>query len=111
VAGGIHGVVSSTSSSAISVDVPVAVSNVDGAQDAVFYRWHAARTGVSLRDLMARMGHDSPDAALIYQHATRQADKAIADAVSAQVEAEQSMKTRKTRTTRRTTNNGEGRQG
>jgi integrase len=49
----------------------------------------AARTGASLRDLMARMGHDSPDAASIYQHATRQADKAIADAVSAQVDAEQ----------------------
>jgi integrase len=49
----------------------------------------AAKTGASLRDLMARMGHDSPDAALIYQHATRQADQAIADAVSAQVKAEQ----------------------
>jgi len=47
----------------------------------------AARTGASLRDLMARMGHDSPDAALIYQHATRQADQAIADALSAQLDA------------------------
>lgn len=42
----------------------------------------AARTGASLADLMARMGHDSPDAAMIYQHATRQADRAIAAAVS-----------------------------
>jgi integrase len=47
----------------------------------------AARTGASLRDLMARMGHDSSQAALIYQHATSEADQAIADAVSAQVEA------------------------
>lgn len=28
--------------------------------------------GASLADLTARMGHDSPDAAMIYQHATRQ---------------------------------------
>jgi integrase len=54
----------------------------------------AAKTGASLRDLMARMGRDSPDAALIYQDATREADQAIADAVSAQVKAEQ-KKTRK----------------
>jgi hypothetical protein len=30
---------------------------------------------------MARMGHDSPDAALIYQHATSEADRAIAKAL------------------------------
>jgi hypothetical protein len=30
---------------------------------------------------MARMGHDSPDAALIYQHATSKADRAIAKAL------------------------------
>jgi len=29
----------------------------------------AAGTGASVRDLMARMGHDSPAAAMIYQHA------------------------------------------
>jgi integrase len=49
----------------------------------------AAKTGASLRDLMDRMGQDSPRAALIYQHATREADQMIADAVSAAVEAEQ----------------------
>jgi hypothetical protein len=32
---------------------------------------------------MARMGHDSPRAALIYQHATAGADRAIADALDA----------------------------
>ena len=30
---------------------------------------------------MARMGHDSPHAALIYQHATSEADRAIAQAL------------------------------
>lgn len=38
----------------------------------------AAPTGASTRDLMARMGHDSSQAALIYQHATAEADRAIA---------------------------------
>jgi integrase len=42
----------------------------------------AAKTGTSLRDLMTRMGHDSPRAALIYQHATAGADRAIADAMN-----------------------------
>jgi integrase len=40
----------------------------------------AAKTGASLRDLMARMGHDSQAAAMIYQHATSAADRAIAAA-------------------------------
>jgi hypothetical protein len=41
----------------------------------------AAQTGTRLRDLMTRMGHDSPRAALIYQHASSGADRAIADAL------------------------------
>ncbi|MFF4198238.1 tyrosine-type recombinase/integrase [Nonomuraea sp. NPDC001831] len=49
----------------------------------------AAQSGASLADLKARMGHDSDRAALIYQHATRDADQRIADALSARVEAEQ----------------------
>ena len=48
----------------------------------------AARTGASTRELMARMGHDSPLAAMIYQHATSEADRAIAQAVSDAVKAE-----------------------
>ncbi|MET8912426.1 site-specific integrase [Micromonospora sp. NPDC004551] len=48
----------------------------------------AARTGASTRDLMARMGHDSAQAAMIYQHATSEADRAIAQAVSDAVKAE-----------------------
>jgi hypothetical protein len=41
----------------------------------------AAAQGASLRELMERMGHSSPRAAMIYQHATRDRDKAIADAL------------------------------
>ncbi|WP_243707820.1 tyrosine-type recombinase/integrase [Micromonospora sp. KC606] len=48
----------------------------------------AARTGASTRELMARMGHDSSQAAIIYQHATSEADRAIAQAVSDAVKAE-----------------------
>lgn len=42
----------------------------------------AAATGASTRELMARMGHASSRAALIYQHATRDRDAAIAGALS-----------------------------
>jgi integrase len=42
----------------------------------------AASTGASTKELMARMGHSSPRAALIYQHATRDRDHALADALS-----------------------------
>lgn len=45
--------------------------------------------GASLRDLMARMGHDSPRAALIYQHTSTDADTAIADAVNARLTGRQ----------------------
>ena len=47
----------------------------------------AAATGASLRDPMDRMGHDSARAALIYQHKTAAAGRAIADALSAQIES------------------------
>jgi integrase len=42
----------------------------------------AAMSGVSTRDLMARMGHDSVRAAIIYQHATTEADARIAAALT-----------------------------
>jgi integrase len=41
----------------------------------------AAATSASLRELMERMGHSSTRAALIYQHATRERDEAIATAM------------------------------
>ena len=53
----------------------------------------AARSGTSLRDLMTRMGHDNPRAALIYQHASAKADLAIAAAINVMVEAETGMNT------------------
>ena len=42
----------------------------------------AAVTGASTRELMARMGHSSPRAALVYQHATADRSAAIAKALS-----------------------------
>ena len=41
----------------------------------------AAATGASLRELMERMGHSSSRAAMIYQHASRERDEAIAAAM------------------------------
>lgn len=41
----------------------------------------AASSGASTKELMARMGHSSMRAALIYQHATAKRDRAIADAM------------------------------
>jgi integrase len=48
----------------------------------------AANSGAGLRDLIARMGHDSERAAMIYQHEARGADKAITDAIDTHVEDE-----------------------
>jgi integrase len=47
----------------------------------------AASTGAGTKELMYRLGHASPRAALLYQHATAQRDAAIADAIDAQLEA------------------------
>jgi len=44
-------------------------------------------SGTSLRDIMARMGHDNPRAALIYQHANQEADQGIADSMDEKVRA------------------------
>ncbi|HUQ62388.1 MAG TPA: hypothetical protein VM121_01365, partial [Acidimicrobiales bacterium] len=56
-------------------------------------RHHAATLtarmpGVTTKELMARIGHASPRAALIYQHATRERDRAIATYLDAVVGAE-----------------------
>ena len=45
-----------------------------------------AAPGTSLADLKARMGHDSARAAMIYQHATAEADHAIADELDKRIE-------------------------
>ena len=47
----------------------------------------AANSGAALRDLMARMGHDSERAAMIYQHQAQGADQAITSAIEGQIEA------------------------
>jgi integrase len=55
------------------------------------YRFHdlrhlaatlAAVSGATTRELMARMGHSSARAAMIYQHATAERDRAVAEAMS-----------------------------
>lgn len=58
----------------------------------------AARTKTSTKDLMARMGHDSPRAALIYQHATSEADQEIAAGLDALVLAERTTRKQTPRT-------------
>ena len=52
----------------------------------------AAAGGAGIKDLMARMGHDSERAALIYQHQARGADKIITGNIDAHVEAERGRK-------------------
>jgi integrase len=42
----------------------------------------AARTGATTKELMARLGHASPNAALIYQHASADRDRSIADGLT-----------------------------
>jgi integrase len=58
-------------------------------------RWHdlrhtgavlAAQTGATLAELMGRLGHSTPSAAMRYQHAARGADARIAAALSALAE-------------------------
>ena len=42
----------------------------------------AASTGATLAELMARLGHSTPSAAMRYQHAAQDRDRVIADALS-----------------------------
>jgi integrase len=46
----------------------------------------AAGTGASTKELMARMGHASARASLIYQHASEERDVVIAERLSAMTE-------------------------
>lgn len=41
--------------------------------------------GITTKELMARIGHASPRAALIYQHATRERDRAVASYLDEQI--------------------------
>jgi integrase len=49
----------------------------------------SAATGASTKELMHRLGHASPRAALRYQHATEQRDEAIADGIDRIIAAAQ----------------------
>ena len=46
----------------------------------------AARTGATTKELMARLGHASPQASMIYQHAAEDRDRRIADGLDAMAE-------------------------
>lgn len=56
-----------------------------------------ADAGVSLRDLMGRMGHDSMKAALIYQHANGKAERTIAQPLDEKLRAERRKDRRRRR--------------
>jgi len=45
-----------------------------------------ARTGATTKELMARLGHASPRAAMIYQHAADDRDRRIAEGLDAMAE-------------------------
>jgi hypothetical protein len=47
----------------------------------------SATTGATTKELMARLGHSSPRAAMIYQHATRDRDKLIVQGLGKLLEA------------------------
>jgi integrase len=49
----------------------------------------AAQSGAGLQDLMARIGHDSERAAMIYQHVARGADQLITSTTDAHVQGKQ----------------------
>jgi hypothetical protein len=50
---------------------------------ALMFATAAVQTGATLKDTMARLGHASPRAALIYQHTAQDRDHAIAEALDA----------------------------
>jgi integrase len=57
----------------------------------------AAASGASTRELMHRMGHSSMRAALIYQHATSERDREIADSMEKRIKKQTSKRARKRR--------------
>jgi integrase len=61
----------------------------------------AAQTGATLRELMTRLGHSTPRAALIYQHATSERDKRIADGLNLMIEGSSLCRRRRAQASRR----------
>ncbi|MGW0593472.1 tyrosine-type recombinase/integrase [Streptosporangium sp. NPDC002607] len=60
----------------------------------------AASSGASLKELMSRMGHSSTRAALIYQHASQDRDRAIAEALGKALKVARKTATKKASGTR-----------
>jgi integrase len=60
----------------------------------------AAATGATLAELMARLGHSTPGAAMRYQHASADRDRVIAEALS-QLAADNVTPIRRTTTTKK----------
>jgi Phage integrase family len=52
----------------------------------------AARTGATAKELMARLGHSSSRAAMIYQHAAAERDRLIAEGLDAMIAQEHESK-------------------
>ena len=55
---------------------------------------YSSDAGANLREMTARMGHDSPRAALIYQHSTTAGQRAIADQIGKNAKAALAKTTR-----------------
>jgi hypothetical protein len=51
----------------------------------------AARTGATAKELMARLGHSSSRAAMIYQHAAEERDRLIAERLDAMIAEEREL--------------------
>jgi integrase len=60
----------------------------------------AAATGATLAELMARLGHSTPGAAMRYQHASADRDRVIAEALSQLAATDNVTPIRRTTTTR-----------
>ena len=60
------------------LDAPTSAGTTSGTQG----RSWPPQTGATLAELMGRLGHSTPGAALRYQHAAQGRDRAIADALS-----------------------------
>jgi len=63
----------------------------------------AAATGATLAELMARLGHSTPGAAMRYQHASADRDRVIAEALSKLAATDNVSPIRRTTTTRKRT--------
>lgn len=66
----------------------------------------SSKRGMSTADLMARMGHDDMRAALIYQRATSEADRLIAERLSRLIDEHRGPKNKREPKPRKTRDDG-----